>query len=77
MSESPITSVAILGSGSFGMAVAKLLAPKLEHIVLIGRDPETAEVINSTRRNPHYLSGVELEANVRASTRLEDALDFP
>jgi glycerol-3-phosphate dehydrogenase (NAD(P)+) len=77
MSESPITSAAILGSGSFGMAMAKLLAPKLTSIVLIGRDPATAKAINDTHRNPHYLEGVELDANVRASTRLEDCLDFP
>lgn len=77
MPEARFTSAAILGSGSFGMAMAKLLAPKLDSIVLIGRDPETADSINTSRRNPHYLSEVELESNVRASTRLEDALEFP
>lgn len=77
MSESCFTSAAILGSGSFGMAMAKLLAPKLANIVLIGRDPETAESINTSHRNPHYLSEVELDPHVRASTRLEDALDCP
>ncbi len=77
MPESPFTSVAILGSGSFGMAMAKLLAPKLERVALIGRDPETAEAINTTRRNPHYLSDVVLDGNVTASTEIRDALAFP
>lgn len=77
MSESCLTSAAILGSGSFGMAMAKLLAPKLDSILLIGRDAETAESINTTHRNPHYLSEVGLDTHVRASTRLEDALDHP
>lgn len=77
MSEAPISSAAILGTGSFGMAMAKLLAPKLDSILLVGRDAEIAEAINTTRRNPHYLNGVELCENVRASTRLEDALHFP
>jgi glycerol-3-phosphate dehydrogenase (NAD(P)+) len=77
MSDARFTSAAILGSGSFGMAMAKLLAPKLEHISLIGRDAETAYSINHSRRNPHYLASVGLDANVRASIRLEDALDFP
>ncbi|RYD19004.1 MAG: NAD(P)-dependent glycerol-3-phosphate dehydrogenase [Verrucomicrobiaceae bacterium] len=77
MPESPFTSVAILGSGSFGMAMAKLLAPKLERVALIGRDPETAEAINTTRSNPHYLSDVVLDGNVTASTEIRDALAFP
>ena len=67
MSDSTFTSAAILGSGSFGTAMAKLLAPKLESIVLIGRDPETADAINREHRNPHYLSGIRLQENVRAS----------
>ena len=77
MSDLPFTSAAILGSGSFGMALAKLLAPKLESIHLIGRDPEIVAAINATRRNPHYLSDIELAANVHASTALNDALGHP
>ncbi len=38
MSDLKFTSAAILGSGSFGMAMAKLVAPKLDSVVLIGRD---------------------------------------
>lgn len=77
MTDLKFTSAAILGSGSFGMAMAKLLAPKLDSVVLIGRDPATAEAINQTRKNPHYLSGIELAENVRASTTPEDALAHP
>jgi glycerol-3-phosphate dehydrogenase (NAD(P)+) len=77
MSEPSFTSTAILGSGSFGMALAKLLAPKLESIVLLSRDPKTAEAINNNRRNPHYLSSVEMDSNVSASTSLQAALDHP
>jgi glycerol-3-phosphate dehydrogenase (NAD(P)+) len=77
MPDPNFKSAAILGSGSFGMAMAKLLAHKLESIVLIGRDPETAAAINRDHRNPHYLSGVQLPENVRASTACEDALAHP
>jgi glycerol-3-phosphate dehydrogenase (NAD(P)+) len=77
MTNSTFTSAAILGSGSFGMAMAKLLAPKLKEIVLIGRDPETADTINREHRNPHYLSGIQLQENVRASITPEDALGHP
>ncbi len=77
MPETQFTSAAILGSGSFGTAMAKLLAPKLQSILLIGRDPETAATINRAHKNPHYLSDIPLGENVRASCRLEDSLACP
>ncbi|MEY3896113.1 MAG: hypothetical protein RLZZ214_1633 [Verrucomicrobiota bacterium] len=77
MSDAKFTSAAILGSGSFGTAMAKLLAPRLESIVLIGRDPASAAIINRERRNPYYLSDILLQENVRASTVPADALGHP
>lgn len=77
MSESNFSSAAVLGSGSFGMAMAKLLTPKLESIVLIGRDADTVDAINREHKNPHYLSDVLLGENVRASAAIGDALAHP
>ncbi len=71
---SRFSCIAIIGSGSFGTALAKLLSPKASSILLIGRDPATAETINRTRKNPHYLSDVSLPENVRASADLTEAL---
>lgn len=68
-------SAAILGSGSFGTAIATLLAPKLERVVLIGRDAETIELINREHRNPHYLKDVKLAENVSATADLSAALE--
>ena len=72
-----MNSIAILGSGSFGTAIAMLLAPKVREIVLIGRDPETVESINQQHRNPHYLSSVTLADNIHATTDLAAALSHP
>jgi glycerol-3-phosphate dehydrogenase (NAD(P)+) len=77
MPDCKFSSTAIIGSGSFGMAMAKLLSPKLESILLIGRDPKTVEAINREHRNPHYLSGITLGGNVRAATVPEEALGHP
>ena len=74
MLEAKFTSAAIIGSGSFGMAMAKLLAPKLQSIVIIGRDSEIAEAINRDHRNPHYLTETTLSENVHASTKAMDAV---
>lgn len=77
MSESRFTSAAIVGSGSFGSAMAKLLGSKLDSIQLIGRDPEIAAAINATHRNPHYLGSIRLNENIHASCDLADALPHP
>jgi glycerol-3-phosphate dehydrogenase (NAD(P)+) len=70
-------SAAILGSGSFGTAIAKLLSPKLEEILLIGRDAEVALGINSKHHNPQYLTGVELPGNIKAGTDVSAAVGYP
>ncbi len=70
-------SAAILGTGSFGTAIAILLAGKLESITLIGRDPATADSINTDHKNPHYLRDFTLPGNIRATTCLRDALAHP
>ena len=70
-------SAAILGSGSFGTAIAKLLAPKLGEILIIGRDAEVARGINENHRNPIYLSDVALPHHVIAGTDVAAAASYP
>lgn len=70
-------SAAILGSGSFGTAIAKLLSPKLGSILLIGRDADVAKGINREHRNPQYLTDVLLPGNITASTDLSAAAGYP
>ena len=73
VSETLPTSAAIFGSGSFGMALAKLLAPKMERITIIGRTNATVEAINQTRRNPSYLSEIQIAAHVSATMSVSAA----
>lgn len=77
MPSPPFTSAAVMGSGSFGTAMAKLLSPKLATVVLIGRDAGTAETINRLHRNPRYLGETSLGENIRASTDPRDAAGHP
>jgi glycerol-3-phosphate dehydrogenase (NAD(P)+) len=70
-------SAAIIGSGSFGTALAFLLGQKVERITLIGRDPAIAAAINEQHRNPRYLSEAHLSENVHASANLADAVAHP
>jgi glycerol-3-phosphate dehydrogenase (NAD(P)+) len=73
----PFTSAAILGAGSLGTALAKLLAPKLESIVLVSIETECVEGINRDHRNPKYLTDIDLPPTIRATTDHREALDQP
>lgn len=66
--------VAVLGGGSFGTAMAKILADNGCATRLWVRDPETAAVINDSRENPRYLPGAELPDAVVATESLAEAL---
>ena len=67
-------NAAILGGGSFGTAMASILAANGHGVSLWVRDPETAAAINLDRENSRYLPGAELPDGVMATDSLEEAL---
>jgi glycerol-3-phosphate dehydrogenase (NAD(P)+) len=73
----PFTSAAILGAGSLGTALAKLLGPKLESILLVSIERECVDGINRHHRNPKYLTDISLASNVSATTDHREALSMP
>lgn len=66
--------VAVLGGGSFGTAIASLLAHNGHHTSLWVRDQETADAINETKENARYFPGANLPANLVATELLDEAL---
>lgn len=64
--------VAVIGAGSWGTAVASLVATRTS-TVLWARRPELAEAINRTAENPDYLAGIRLPYGLRATSNLADA----
>ncbi|UVJ42461.1 NAD(P)H-dependent glycerol-3-phosphate dehydrogenase [Pseudomonas sp. LS1212] len=62
--------VAVLGGGSFGTAVANLLAENGLGVRQWMRDPEQAEAMRTHRENPRYLKGVKVHALVEPVTDL-------
>lgn len=74
MADRGFKTAAVIGSGSFGTAVARLLQPRLDRIHLIGREQAVADSINHHHRNSQYLRDVELAPHVTAGTALADAL---
>jgi glycerol-3-phosphate dehydrogenase (NAD(P)+) len=66
--------VAVVGAGSWGTALANLLAEKGIPTTLWSYETDVAEAINEQHRNPRYLSGVNLDERLRATDRMEAAV---
>ncbi len=69
--------VAVIGAGSFGTAMAALLAPNVKEVLLIGRDEGLVKAINDQHQNPEYLKMVHLPDHIRAGQDLAEASEFP
>lgn len=66
--------VAVLGGGSFGTAIANLLAANGQRVLQWMRDPEQAESMRTQRENPRYLKGIKLLPGVEPVTDLPATL---
>ncbi len=68
-------SVAVIGGGAWGTALAHLAASSEIKTLLWARDASVADAINTTKQNPVFLAGAALDARLRATARLEDIAD--
>lgn len=66
--------IAILGSGSWGTALGKLLAEKGNNVFIWGRNTNVIEDINNNKENSKYLQGIKLPLNLTATVDIEAAL---
>ena len=67
--------VAVIGAGSWGTALALVLAEAGHEVVLWARTPEVARAINEEHRNPRYLSDYRLPSAIRATAEYAAACD--
>ena len=67
-------NVAVLGAGSWGTALAALIARHGHAVTLWGRDADVAAAIDARHENPHYLPGIALPEGLRATTDLAGAM---
>lgn len=63
----------VFGAGSFGTAIASVLAHTFDEVVLWGRDAAVVSALNERHENPAYLPGLTLSPKIRGSTDLEHA----
>ena len=62
-------TLAVLGAGSWGTALASLAARNGLATTLWGRDAAVIEAIERQHQNPRYLPGIELPGALRATAR--------
>lgn len=67
--------ISIIGAGSWGTALAVLLAEHRGQILLWGHNPRVVEELVSHRTNQTYLPGLRLPPNVYATGDLAETLD--
>jgi glycerol-3-phosphate dehydrogenase (NAD(P)+) len=66
--------VAVIGAGSWGTALANLLALKGHAVTIWSYEPDVADAINRTHENTKYMRGIGLEPGVRATVELDRAV---
>lgn len=69
-----IDRTAIIGAGSWGTALAKLLGDKGEMVYLWGHDPDHVSVLKKEKENKKYLPGVRLPETVHPIASLSDTV---
>ena len=69
-----MSKYAVLGAGSWGTTIAKVIADGGHGVTLWARKPELAAEIDSTRLNAAYLPKIELPGGIIATSDIETAL---
>ncbi len=65
--------VSVFGGGSWGSAMAHQLARREHEVCLWALEPEVVEGINTNRRNPLFISDLELHSGIHAVNDLRVA----
>jgi glycerol-3-phosphate dehydrogenase (NAD(P)+) len=65
--------IGVIGGGSFGTALAKLLAELDHDVVMWCHSPDVARMVGEQHENTAYLSGVALPEKLRATASIAEA----
>jgi glycerol-3-phosphate dehydrogenase (NAD(P)+) len=68
-----VKTLAILGGGSWGTALAVILAPRFERVRLWFHEPDLAAAAAAERENRVFLPGIRIPQNVHPDSRLDSA----
>jgi glycerol-3-phosphate dehydrogenase (NAD(P)+) len=69
-----MSRIVVLGAGSWGTTIAKVIADGGSDVALWARRSQQIEQINLEKQNPDYLPGISLPANISATSDIDKAL---
>jgi glycerol-3-phosphate dehydrogenase (NAD(P)+) len=69
------TQIAVLGTGAWGTAIAKVIAEKENNVVLWSFEKETTDEINQKHFNSKFLPDVPLPESISATANIEEAVE--
>lgn len=67
-------NISVIGAGAWGTALAHVLASAGRKVTLYAREPRLASHINANHVNDTYLTGLTLNASIRATSDLAEAV---
>ncbi len=75
MPDNNVTTIAVLGAGSWGTALAVLLARNGHQVLLWGHKPGHIEQLKQTRENNRYLPGVDFPDTLTPAADINTVTD--
>ncbi|UXU53967.1 NAD(P)H-dependent glycerol-3-phosphate dehydrogenase [Staphylococcus agnetis] len=70
-----MSNITVFGTGSFGSALANVLAENKHHVLMWGKNESTIDEINTHHTNVNYLKDAQLDTSIKATTHLDAAID--
>jgi len=69
-----MSTISVIGAGSFGTAISLVLSIKGYKVLLYDRNKEIVDNINDNRKNPKYLSNLDITDGIFATYDIEEAI---
>lgn len=71
-----MTKITVFGMGSFGTALANVLAENGHTVLMWGKNETSVDELNKHHQNKRYLKEAKLDENIRATSDIKEAVDF-
>ncbi|PNZ35947.1 NAD(P)H-dependent glycerol-3-phosphate dehydrogenase [Staphylococcus lutrae] len=69
-----MANISVFGTGSFGTALANVLAENGHNTLMWGKTAATVNEINHEHTNCNYLKGVQLNSTIQATTDIQEVI---